>query len=458
MKGYKNTSKNKNTREKARKKFLYEAGARQITTGFGDNYIGALAVFLGAGEFLMGLLASLPVLFGSIFQVFSPYIMKKTGKRRKIVLTGVLIHAISWLPLLLVLILDPAIAIWVLIILVIIQTSVEWFINAPWMSWFGEYVDKKTIGKYIGLKRSIALLFAMVSTIIAGLILGFFENSGTLYGFIIIFIIAFIARTYTVFNLKLIPPTNYDAKKTKVIFPNKFLKEKKHKQIHSFINFVSFFKFAVMIAAPFFTLFILRDLNFTYLEYMILICTVSLAQIISMKYWGKITDRYGNKIVLSSSALLISFIPLLWLVSQNFYYLIFIRIFEGFIWGAFNIAIYNHLLSSSSLEERSGYVSNYNLFTGLATFFGAMIGSLIAIYSLEHNLFMIGIPLIFLISGILRLIIAIFLGTRLKERTLHHAHKDRHMLLKLMVIYPMEGAKQNILHGWNFKKKLKSKK
>ncbi len=452
MKNHKDTSKNKKIRKNAQDKFLVESAARHITTGFGENYLGAFAVILGAGEIFMSILTSLPTLFASILQIISPYFMKKYGVRRKLVLNGVLIHALSWFCLLFVFLVDPAIGIWILLLLIIIQTSVEWFINCAWMSWFGEYVDKKTMGKYIGLKNSISLLFSMTSTIIAGVILGFFESSGSLYGFVIIFAISFLARAFTFFNLNSIPPTNYNPKKTKTISPLQFLKEKRHEEIHSFINFIGLFRFVVMIASPFFTLYMLRDLNFTYVEYMIFISLTIFTQVVSMHYWGGITQKYGNGIVLKYSSILIAFIPLLWLVSQDFNYLIFIRIFDGFIWGAFNLSAYNYLLSSSSLTERSAYVSNYNLFTGLATFLGAIIGGFIAIHSLEYSLFLVGIPLVFLISGILRLIISLTFGLKIKEKLMPYQHKGEHMFVKIMLIYPMEGARQSLLHFIHFKK------
>lgn len=453
MKNYKDTSKDVLIRKKAQKKFLIEGGVRQITTGFGEHYLGAFAVILGAGEFFMSILTSVPTLFASILQIFSPWVMKKYGIRRKLVLSGVLLHALSWFFLLFVLFLDPIIGLWILLLLIIIQTSVEWFINSAWMSWFGEYVDKTTMGNYIGLRQSISLFFAMSSTIIAGLILGFFDNSGTLNGFLIIFLIAFLARTYTFFNLNSIPPTNYDPKKTKIMSPFKFLKEKKHRSIHSFMNFAGLFRFAVMIASPFFTLYMLRDLNFTYVEYMMLLSITIFIQIVSARYWSNITQKYGNEIVLKYSSLLICFIPLLWLISQNFNYLIGIRMFEGFVWGAFNLSTYNYLLSSSSLKERSAYISNYNLFIGLATVFGSILGGIIAVYSINYSLFLTGIPLIFLISGILRFIIVLLLGIKLKGK---QKQITEHVFIKLMFIYPMEGTIQNILHIINFKK-LKTK-
>lgn len=443
------------TKKEARRKFLYETAARNTTTGFGDNYLGALAVALGAGEFFISLFASLPSLLSSIAQIFSAYIMKKTGLRRTMVLRGVFVHALMWLPIIATIFLDPVIGLWLLLLFVTIQKGVELFINSAWMSWFGEFVDKKTMGRYIGLKTSIGTAFALGSTILAGIILNLFESTGTLYGFIVLFSIAFFARVYTFFNLSQVPATSFNVRKTKVIFPHQFLKEKKYKPIHSFIKFNTFFMFSVMIAAPLFTLYMLRDLGFDYIQYMILISIASFIQIVSMKYWGGITDRFGNKIVLVGSSFLIAAIPILWLFSQNFYYLFTVRIFDGFVWGAFSLATYNYLLSSTNVRERSAYVTNYNLFNGISTFGGAMIGSGIALYSISNPMIfpLIGIPIVFLISGILRFVVALFMSPGLKERHLEKPYHQRHMLLRIMTILPVEGAAHTAVMGWNFGKK-----
>src|SRR3989344_3032922 len=88
-------------KEEARKISTIEASSYAFMDGFGLRYIVPYAVALGAGNFAIGALNSLPGFLGTLSQLFTTKAMEKYS-RKKIVFYGVLSQAILWLPLILI--------------------------------------------------------------------------------------------------------------------------------------------------------------------------------------------------------------------------------------------------------------------------------------------------------------------------------------------------------------------
>ena len=85
-------------KEKTKKYSIKEGSSYSFMDGFGLRYISPFAVAIGANNTQIGLLSSIPTLFGNLSQLLTPKIMEKTS-RKKIVFLGVLMQALSWLPL-----------------------------------------------------------------------------------------------------------------------------------------------------------------------------------------------------------------------------------------------------------------------------------------------------------------------------------------------------------------------
>ena len=70
---------------------------------------------------------------------------------------------------------------------------------------------------------------------------------------------------------------------------------------------------AVAVAGPFFSVHMLRNLGFSYAEFMANLAASIVMQLLTLNAWGAISDHLGNRIVLVATALLIPTLPLLWI-------------------------------------------------------------------------------------------------------------------------------------------------
>jgi len=412
---------------KAGRTSIKEGSAAAIMEGFGNRYITPYALTLGASNFFIGLISTLPILLGNLFQLHTLSLLK-TRKRKTIVYISTFIQSLFWLPLILIgmiyLIysnLSPIFPILLLIIysIIVISGAVA---SPAWNSWMKDLIIKDT-GKYFGIRNRVVNLVIILSMFTAGIILNFFNQRFVLLGFSIIFFIAMIGRlisSYLLFNQY---EPNYTYSKESHYTLKSFIKRIPKSNFGLFVVFISLTSFAISIASPFFAVYMLKNLNFNYIQFTIVTISSIISTILFMPSWGKFADKYGNIKVLKITGFLIPIIPFLWImtiflisipVEIIVLYLLIIELFSGFVWSGFNLSSAIFIYDAVSREKMAVSITYFNILNSLGAFIGAIIGGLIA--SLKLSLFNLDtLIFIFLLSGILRIIIAISFGNKIKE-------------------------------------------
>jgi len=204
-----------------------------------------------------------------------------------------------------------------------------------------------------------------------------------------------------------------------------FLKRIKESNFTKFVVFVACMQFAVNIAAPFFAVFMLRDLSFNYLTYALLIITVSLVQIFTIDRWGRHADRVGNIQVIKLTSCFIVFLPMAWIICRNPVYLVLIQIIAGFAWSGFNLSIINFIFDAVRPEKRTRCYAYFSFSSGIAICLGALFGGYLV--NILPRLLGYRALSLFLISGLLRLIIIVVfwrLINEVRKTTQNVSHKD----------------------------------
>jgi hypothetical protein len=122
------------------------------------------------------------------------------------------------------------------------------------------------------------------------------------------------------------------------------------------------------------------------------------------------------------SGFLLPLIPILWVLSPNFYYLFILEFVGGIAWAGFNLSSSSFIYDATTPQKRLRCVSYMNLFNNFGIFFGAALGGLLLRYEnlsfFTHNiLIQNNILILAIISGVLRLVVAlIFLPTLREDR------------------------------------------
>ena len=140
-----------------------------------------------------------------------------------------------------------------------------------------------------------------------------------------------------------------------------FLRRFRESNFLKFVVFSGCLTFATYLAAPFFAVFMLRDLQLSYLTYMGLQVGSSLAALIALPLWGRHADLVGNVRVLRLSSFLAALIPIFWLLSHNPAYLMLVQIFAGFSWSGVTLSSGNFIYDAVTPQKRVRCIAYFNV-------------------------------------------------------------------------------------------------
>ena len=425
-----NLSKNAVGRLKAgaRKVSIKEGCAYSVTEGLGINYISPYALALGATNLHIGFLTSLPNLIGNFSQLYALKLMTKIS-RRKIAITAAILQALMWLPIIgigalffITNIKTPIVPLMLVLVYTILIIFGS-FIAPIWSSWMKDIVPSHHSGKYFGMRHRICGAVALVSMLMGSFILDYFKKTNLFLGFAIIFFIAFLFRLLSAFffTKKYEPPLVLE-EGYYFSFWN-FTRRMHTNNFGKFVIYVSLMMLVTAIASPFFAVYMLKNLQFGYLTYIVVTMSSVLSSLLFMPLWGKFSDKYGNLTSIRICGFLVPFVPVAWIFSPfiliNFPgflvpYLIIAEVFSGFSWAGFNLSAGNFIYDAVTRQRMAICVSYFNILNGIGIFLGATLGGFIA----SINFPIIGLSsllFIFLLSSALRLIISISMVSRINE-------------------------------------------
>jgi MFS family permease len=394
--------------------------AYTVQVGAGETYFSAFALFLRATAPQVALLSTLPPLLASSAQLFSAWIGGYVGRRR-LVLFGCALQALLWLPIVALPALLGGYAIPALLVLLVLYHSANNLAAPQWTSIMRDLVSERRRGRYFAHRTRLMTITTFVSLVACGIVLHELDTAGRTYlGFVVIFLVAFVARTISVYHLTFLhemPPTT--------TAPDMHIEHWWRTLLSTgaigFSIYVALMNAAVGISSPFFTVYMLRDLKLSYFEFTMLQGTSVLVQFLMLTTWGRVADIYGNRLILIVTSISLPIVPAIWLLSDNFWALVLFQALSGLSWSGFTLSAGNLLYELVPQTRRAAYVAFHNVGTAAGVFGGAMLGSLLQVV-LPPRAVLFGtsgvvssLLYIFVISGIARAIVAALLARRVRE-------------------------------------------
>lgn len=383
-----------------------------IMIGLTQDYVTPYALALKANVKQIGLLSSLPNLCASLVQLKSADITERLASRKRLILISVFLQAFVILPIILIPYIfknsQPA----VLIFLAMLFIGLGAVSLGPWASLMSDYIPPNRRGQYFGWRNKRLGFVGIMCSLCAGLILQVYKNN-ILFGFWLILTLAMCARFVSWYFLTKMYEPKFRHDHTSYFSFWDFLKRARESNFAKFVFFVAGFNFCVNLAAPFFAVFMLRDLQFSYLTYTLIIIPVSLTTLLLIEKWGRLADRIGNVRILKFTALFIASLPLPWIIYRHPIFLIFVQIIGGFAWSGFNLCATNFIFDSVSGPKRTRCFSYFNVINGSCISAGAVIGGYLATHLPE--LFGYRLLLLFLFSSMMRFLVVLIFTPRIQE-------------------------------------------
>ena len=357
----------------------------------------------------VGALTSIPTLIASIAEIKTPELISRFRSRVGFISNLMFIQAILWLAIILTL-LSKDNTITYLIILFTVYITLEAIIAPAWGSLMSDLLPENKRGSFFGWRGRLLGTIGLFSIFTAGLILNYFGEK-IITGFITIFLIAFITKLFAAYHILRMYEPKTKQQRQHLTFTN-FTKQITKNNFGRFVLSTAFMRLAQSIAGPFFIVYMLRDLQMSYIEYTLIITATAIASLMTIRTWGKLADKYGNIELLKLASLLIAIIPFLWLISKNPIYLIIINLYAGMAWAGYELTRIDFVYDNTTHNKRERIIAYNNVFNGVAMFIGTTAGGYIAIKL--PTIMASQLLALFIISGILRLI-AVFSIRSIKE-------------------------------------------
>src|SRR5690606_4825857 len=232
--------------------------------------------------------------------------------------------------------------------LVVMYHASSNLIQPQWRAWMGSIVPQKQRGIFFAQRSRLTMGTSLLVFLGGGLILSLSERPGMIWaGFLTLFAISAGGRALSCYFLwkmhdpepqPVIPEANvfFSTLRTTV-------EALKDPTFRNYTIFVAGMQGMVAISGPFFAVYMLNELQFTYIEYSINLMASIATQFTMLRFWGKISDKHGNRLVMLLCSAAIPVIPLLWLFSANYYYLLAAQLLSGLAWSGFNLTTANYL-------------------------------------------------------------------------------------------------------------------
>jgi len=157
--------------------------------------------------------------------------------------------------------------------------------------------------------------------------------------------------------------------------------------------FNSAWVFALNIATPFFTVFMMKGMGLP-VSYIIVLSVISqLFSILTLRMWGTFSDRYSNKSIIAISAPIYILCIIAWCFAgiythlyANIALLVVIHIFTGISTAGVNLSLTNIGLKLAPKKDAIVYLSVKNIITAVFSSLGPLLGGVLADFFSNRSL------------------------------------------------------------------------
>lgn len=270
----------------------------------GGAFLVAFALLLGASNVVIGLIAAMQA-FSQVLQIPAIYLVEAMRNRKALMVFSLFASRIFWLLLALVPWFIPKpYQIDAMFVALFIDYALGTIAGLAWHSWMRDLIPENILGQYMGKRMAISTGVGVVITLAAGLgVDAFTANTAGTSALVLYSIYFALGGLFGLWGIYFIART-----------PEPIMERRPHPSIwgpirepfqdrnfRRLLMFLGSWNFAVNLAAPFFTVYMLKRLD---LSMSLIVAFAILSQVLNVfffRLWGRLADRYSNKSVLAES-------------------------------------------------------------------------------------------------------------------------------------------------------------
>jgi MFS family permease len=364
-------------RQRTLRLVVIEGVFSMIAIGFQQTFFIPFLNAMGASRLQVGIGAGIPALMTGLIQFWVPQMLRKEKGYKKLVFYSVMAHAISFLPFSIIALWNGYNAVWLTIAAGAVNAAMLGLGASAWSDWMSYLVPRRRRGAYFSLRNRILTLIQLVTSLAAGQFLDTFPGK-TLLIFSFIWTVGCLTRLLGGWIMagQYEPPTV----RRRPAEQGAFLEFTQRLHTNTFGRFVlafSLLNLGANFSGPFFAVYMLNDLKLNYLAYTVLVSIPSLMIVITMSFWGRLCDRIGYVMPMRFFSTIVMGLPLVWIVTHNYWLLAAVQVLAGISWGGMQMASFNYTLDAIGPHNRLRSISYLNVITGVCICAGCTLGGLL---------------------------------------------------------------------------------
>ncbi len=394
-----------------------------VTTGV---YLTGFALALGATDTMIGLIAAIPSL-ANVFQLVGSYFLVRSGAARGLCLVSLFAHRMSWVLIALI----PLMAgyafspVALLLIGIAVASAFASLTNVSWLAWISRVVPRHIRGRFFSRRNVVAGAVAMATGLLAGRFLDLWADLAPRIpstGYTLMYAVAVVFGILCWMVLRRIGESDLPTPRA-----GHFLEDIRtplaDRNFRKLLVFMVAWGFSVRLAAPFFDVYMIRDLNIPFSTIALFGVVAGIWNILGMRFWGPLSDLRGNKPVLMAGCALAAVTPLLWLLAGpgSFRVIWLANVLTPLAWASIGLVTSTLLIKMAPPEVAAIYFGVFAALVGLSEALAPGIGGMLVEHFRTVELTFLGLTLselqiLFLLTSLLRLgSLALLVGVRVPD-------------------------------------------
>lgn len=331
---------------------LADGACYGLMAGVAEVYLPAFALAIGMPPVLAGLVATVPLLAGGLLQLLAPRAIARARSLRGWTVACMAAQALAFAPLIVV-----ALAGGPQTPIVFAAASVYWAAgmgaSASWNPWMARVVPSRIRSRFFGRRQGLAQTAMLVGLVGAGFALHAASGSERVRQvYAVMFALALAARAGSAILIARMGENVDRAPRRRMRLRHvpARLRGTPRARLLAYLVVASA---AAAISGPFVTPYLLHHQGLGYVQYSVFTATIVVSKIAFSPLLGRVMQRVGVRRVLGGCALGIAVIPLMYIASDAFWWLLFIQFYGGIAWAGFELGALIALFDADDDAERT---------------------------------------------------------------------------------------------------------
>lgn len=342
-------------------------------TLLGGQFLTGFLLYLGANSAQIGFVLAITT-FVNIAQIAVAYLIQRLTSRKWALVLFVGLHRILWGATGLVPFVLPH-QYWVTgFIALYIAAFIFNTVGAMlWNSLISDIVPARVRGRYFGIRNTFLNALNTLVMFLGGMVLDHYPEA---QGFFYLYIVIWICAIANIIVFMFYPDAAFERSAESKFMPML----RKPLQDGAFMKatlFLAGFLLLQNLVVPLYSYVMLELLNINYQTISLLNVTQTIFMMASFYVWGNLNARYSNRRLLFWTLPIIVLAILCWgglSILPVLPVLFLAHMIFGVGVGGFNQLAFNFMIGDTPKSERPMYMAMYSAITGVASFFGPLIG------------------------------------------------------------------------------------